>query len=29
MRKVIVIIAILFRYLRGEAHYQFLNLFNQ
>jgi hypothetical protein len=29
MRKVIIIITILFRYLRGEAHYQFLNLFNQ
>ncbi|MDR1340913.1 MAG: DUF6261 family protein [Prevotellaceae bacterium] len=29
MRKIIIIVAVLFKYLRGEAHYQFLNLFNQ
>jgi hypothetical protein len=27
--KKVIIIAVLFKYLRGEAHYQYLNLFNQ
>ncbi|MDR0686797.1 MAG: hypothetical protein LBF79_05020 [Dysgonamonadaceae bacterium] len=27
--KIVLIISILFKYLRGEAHYRFLSLFNQ